>query len=81
MLYLVSLCWVAIIRDLSFVFEIEDVEVERLLMEIENEFRLLSFSPQSSGTPPVSDGTTKQHDIDTEVALQPLRSENSDLRR
>ena len=42
-------------------------------MEIENEIRLLSYPLQSP--------SSKQHDIDTEVALQPLRSENSDLRR
>ena len=60
----------------------EDVEVSRLLMEIENELRLLSYPVQSPVT--VARDVSKpckQHDIDTEVALQPLRSENSYLRR
>lgn len=52
-------------------------------MEIENEIHLLSYtvSVGHSQTPPVRLNAGKQHDIDTEVALQPLRSENSDLRR
>lgn len=50
-------------------------------MEIENEIHLLSYTVGHSQTPPVRLNTGKQHDIDTEVALQPLRSENSDLRR
>ena len=50
-------------------------------MEIENEIHLLSYTVGHSQTPPVRLNAGKQHDIDTEVALQPLRSENSDLRR
>ena len=69
-----------------------DNEVDRLLTEIESEIRLLTSytvrSPQSSSgrkeprpISPRRKGNTKQHDIDTEIAMQPLRSENSDLRR
>lgn len=68
-----------------------DNEVDRLLTEIESEIRLLTsysvhsprLSPGLKGPRPSPRGKAvkKQHDIDTEIALQPFRSENSDLRR
>lgn len=70
-----------LVGQLKAVLGTTDVEVQRLLMEIENEIRLLSYTAQYSPTHPVLANAGKQHDIDTEIALQPLRSENSDLRR
>ncbi|CAB4028550.1 Hypothetical predicted protein, partial [Paramuricea clavata] len=68
-----------------------DNEVDRLLTEIESEIRLLTsysvhsphLSPGLKEPRPSPRGKVvkKQHDIDTEIALQPFRSENSDLRR
>ena len=69
-----------------------DNEVDRLLTEIESEVRLLTSYTVRSPRPspgvkeprpasPRRKTVKKQHDIDTEIALQPLRSENSDLRR
>ena len=77
---------------IKFVFSAGDNEVDRLLTEIENEIRLLTsytvhsphLSPEMKEPRRVSPrkkSMKKQHDIDTEIALQPLRSENSDLRR
>lgn len=78
---------------IKFVFSVGDNEVDRLLTEIESEIRLLTSytvrgSPRLSPevkeprrVSPKKKSITKQHDIDTEIALQPLRSENSDLRR
>ena len=76
----------------AFLASSGDNEVDRLLAEIESEVRLLTsytvHSPKSSSgrkeprpISPRRKSITKQHDIDTEIAMQPLRSENSDLRR
>lgn len=60
----------------------EDKEVDRLITDIESEIRLLtSYTGPSPRLSPGGKAMKKQHDIDTEIALQPLRSENSDLRR
>lgn len=56
-----------------------DSEILRLLTEIDREVHLLtSYTIRS---PRRTRAVSKQHDIDTEMALQPLRSENCDLRR
>lgn len=77
----------------SAIFSVDDNEVNRLLTEIESEIRLLTsytahsarLSPEVKEPRRISSprrkSIRKQHDIDTEIALQPLRSENSDLRR
>ncbi|XP_028402839.1 coiled-coil domain-containing protein 14-like isoform X2 [Dendronephthya gigantea] len=60
----------------------DDKEVDRLIIEIESEIRLLtSYTVHSLRPSPGEKAIKKQYDIDTEIALQPLRSENSDLRR